>query len=97
MRNLFRTVQLREALGGDPQSRLWELNLGTLTFPTGGDFLSRRVSPVSDACYEAFRDCWDRESLRPLDSVLDDLANEFDVSNQAMRYRLVNLGLIDPT
>jgi Zn-dependent peptidase ImmA (M78 family) len=35
--------------------------------------------------------------MRPLDSVLDDLANEFDVSNQAMRYRLVNLGLIDPT
>jgi Zn-dependent peptidase ImmA (M78 family) len=47
--------------------------------------------------HEAFRDCWDREPSRPLDSVLDDLANEFDVSNQAMRYRLVNLGLIDPT
>jgi Zn-dependent peptidase ImmA (M78 family) len=46
---------------------------------------------------EAFRECWEKDSSRSLDDVLDDLANNFDVSSQAMRYRLVNLGLIDPT
>jgi len=36
---------------------------------------------------------------RPLDDndAISKLASEFDVSEQAMRFRLVNLGLIDPT
>lgn len=46
---------------------------------------------------EAFRECWKKNLSRSLDDVVDVLANEFDVSGQAMRYRLVNLGLIDPT
>lgn len=47
--------------------------------------------------HKTFRECWKVNSPRSLDEVVDDLANEFDVSGQAMRYRLVNLGLIDPT
>lgn len=46
---------------------------------------------------EAFKSCWKKDSSRSVDDVLEDLANDFDVSSQAMRYRLVNLGLIDPT
>jgi Zn-dependent peptidase ImmA (M78 family) len=39
---------------------------------------------------------WQQDLARQVDDVIDDLAIEFDVSAQAMRYRLVNLALIDP-
>lgn len=39
---------------------------------------------------------WEQDTSRRLDDVIEDLADEFDVSVQAMRYRLVNLGFIDP-
>jgi Zn-dependent peptidase ImmA (M78 family) len=39
---------------------------------------------------------WQTDVSRRVDDVIDDLADEFDVSAQAMRYRLVNLGLVDP-
>jgi len=43
-----------------------------------------------------FHKRWQQDVSRRVDDVIDDLADEFDVSAQAMRYRLVNLGLVDP-
>jgi Zn-dependent peptidase ImmA (M78 family) len=42
------------------------------------------------------RKLWSQDFTRRLEDVVEDLADEFDVSSQAMRYRLVNLGLADP-
>ncbi len=39
---------------------------------------------------------WEQDLSRPVDLVVADLAAEFDVSVQAMQFRLVNLGLADP-
>lgn len=46
---------------------------------------------------EHFLAQWRSGSRPGLDLVIDDLADEFEVSSQAMRFRLVNLSLIDPT
>jgi Zn-dependent peptidase ImmA (M78 family) len=43
-----------------------------------------------------FRSRWQQDRSRHVDEVIHDLADEFEVSSQAMRYRLVNLGLVDP-
>lgn len=43
-----------------------------------------------------FQKRWNQATTRRLDSVIAALAEDFDVSDQAMRYRLVNLGMIDP-
>jgi len=43
-----------------------------------------------------FRKRLQQDVARRVDDTIDDLADEFDVSAQAMRYRLANLGLIDP-
>lgn len=40
---------------------------------------------------------WEQDRGRSADLISADLADEFDVSTQAMRIRLVNLGLADPT
>lgn len=39
---------------------------------------------------------WEQEPTRSVELTISDLADDFDVSPQAMRYRLVNLGLADP-
>lgn len=39
---------------------------------------------------------WQQEPTRSIELTISDLADDFDVSPQAMRYRLVNLGLADP-
>lgn len=50
----------------------------------------------SDLVSSRFRRRWQQDMSRRVDDVIDDLADEFDVSTQAMRYRLVNLGFVDP-
>lgn len=40
---------------------------------------------------------WEQDRGQAADLISADLADEFDVSTQAMRIRLVNLGLADPT
>lgn len=39
---------------------------------------------------------WRAGTSRHLGEVVEELADDFDVSEQAMRFRLMNLGLIDP-
>jgi len=44
----------------------------------------------------AFRDALQGQGPRSLVRVIERLARDFDVSEQALRYRLINLNLIDP-
>jgi Zn-dependent peptidase ImmA (M78 family) len=46
---------------------------------------------------QRFRTLWDRQPSHNIDRVVAELADDFDVSSQAMRFRLVNCGLADPT
>lgn len=49
------------------------------------------------AVRQQFRDLLLSPPYRDVDGLADELANKFVVSSQAMRFRLNNLGLIDPT
>lgn len=49
-----------------------------------------------DFVVSRLRRLWQQDPSRRLDDAIEDLADDFDVSAQAMRFRLVNLGLADP-
>lgn len=42
------------------------------------------------------RRLWEQSRVRSTDGIVAQLASNFEVSEQAMRFRLVNLGLMDP-
>lgn len=50
----------------------------------------------ADLVKSRLRRRWAQEPTRSVELTISDLADDFDVSPQAMRYRLVNLGLADP-
>jgi Zn-dependent peptidase ImmA (M78 family) len=58
-------------------------------------FAAELLMPA-DLVMASLRRLWHQRPALRLDGAVDDLADEFDVSPQAMRYRLVNLGLADP-
>lgn len=69
---------------------------GTNTTEIAANSFAAALLMPGDLVRERFRRRWQQDLTRRLDDVVEDLVNEFDVSEQAMRYRLVNLGLIDP-
>ncbi len=59
------------------------------------NFAAALLMPVS-LVRAQFQKRWNHTTTKRLDDVISSLADDFDVSEQAMRYRLVNLGMIDP-
>lgn len=69
---------------------------GTDTIEIAANSFAAALLMPADLVRSRFRKRLQHDLTRRLDDVIEDLADEFDVSDQAMRYRLVTLGLIDP-
>lgn len=88
-----------EALVSRPLEILFRDGLasqGTNTIEIAANSFAAALLMPTDLVRARFRKRLQQDLTRRLDDVIEDLADDFDVSEQAMRYRLVNLGLIDP-
>lgn len=80
------------------------LRLRDATSATGTDREEREANAFAaallmpaDWVHDHFMDIVTARRLVDEDTIVARLAHQFDVSEQAMRFRLVNLGLMDPT